>query len=93
MYRPDPPKISIEEPSVDLSSINLTPNQQPLQQVTGVATESFDPNCTGKIKGNISSSGKIYHIPGGAFYDRTVPELCFDSEAEAQATGFRKSSR
>ncbi len=45
------------------------------------------------IKGNISSNSKIYHIKGGAFYDRTNAEQCFNSEAEAQAAGFRKSSR
>jgi len=46
------------------------------------------------IKGNIGSGGsKIYHMPGGAFYERTNPEMCFDTEAEAQTAGFRKSQR
>ncbi len=47
--------------------------------------------CTGKIKG---SSSMIYHVPGGSFYNRTTkPIQCFDTEAEAKAAGFRKSSR
>jgi hypothetical protein len=50
-----------------------------------------EKNCP--IKGNISSKAKIYHIKGGAFYDRTNPEQCFNTEAEAQAAGFKKSSR
>ncbi len=46
------------------------------------------------IKGNVSSSGEpIYHKPGGQFYDRTNPEQCFASEAEAQAAGYRASKR
>ena len=45
------------------------------------------------VKGNISSASKIYHVKGGAFYDRTNPEQCFDTEAEAIAAGYRKSSR
>ena len=46
------------------------------------------------IKGNISAKGeKIYHVKGGAFYDRTNPEMCFNTEEEARAAGFRKSSR
>mgnify|MGYP005839445763 CR=1 FL=1 len=51
------------------------------------------------IKGNISSSGeKIYHVPGGAFYDKTVidegkGERWFCTEAEAVAAGWRKSLR
>lgn len=46
------------------------------------------------IKGNISAKGgKIYHIKGGAFYGRTNPEMCFNTEDEARAAGFRKSTR
>ena len=46
------------------------------------------------IKGNIGSAGKkIYHVKGGAFYDRTKAEQCFNTEKEAVAAGFVKSSR
>ena len=51
------------------------------------------------IKGNISQSGeRIYHVPGGAFYGRTIinvakGERWFCSEAEAQAAGWRRSRR
>jgi len=50
-----------------------------------------------KIKGNISSSGeKIYHVPGGAYYDKTSideskGERWFCSEQEAQSFGWRAS--
>ena len=49
------------------------------------------------IKGNISADGeKIYHVPGGAFYEQTVidekaGERWFCTEAEAVAAGWRKS--
>lgn len=51
------------------------------------------------IKGNISSSGeKIYHVPGGEYYDKTVideakGERWFCTEAEAVAAGWRRSKR
>lgn len=51
------------------------------------------------IKGNISKTGeRIYHVPGGVFYDRTVisvakGERWFCSEAEASAAGWRRSRR
>jgi micrococcal nuclease len=46
------------------------------------------------VKGNISASGvRIYHVAGGAFYDRVKAEQCFASENEAKSAGFRKSSR
>ncbi|HEX4982023.1 MAG TPA: hypothetical protein VFV63_10010 [Ilumatobacteraceae bacterium] len=39
------------------------------------------------IKGNANS--RIYHVPGGRFYDRTVPERCYASTAGAEADGYR----
>ena len=51
------------------------------------------------IKGNISSKGaRIYHVPGGRWYDRTKideakGERFFCSEAEATAAGWRRSSQ
>ncbi len=57
-----------------------------------VAGTSTPATCV--IKGNINSKGgKIYHIPGGASYKITKPEQCFNTEAEARAAGFTKSSR
>lgn len=43
------------------------------------------------IKGNASSG--IYHIPGGASYDRTKPEECFASKAAAERAGYRQAKR
>ena len=50
------------------------------------------------IKGNISQSTgeKIYHVPGGDFYDKTVidegaGERWFCTEQEAVAAGWRRS--
>jgi micrococcal nuclease len=53
------------------------------------------PGCL--IKGNINAEGeKIYHVPGGKYYEQTVidpekGERWFCSEAEAVAAGWRKS--
>jgi micrococcal nuclease len=52
------------------------------------------------VKGNISQSTgeKIYHVPGGEFYDKTVidepaGERWFCTEQEAVAAGWRRSKR
>ena len=55
-------------------------------QVLGTAAAKVCP-----VKGNASS--KIYHLPGGAFYNTLKSPRCFFTEAEAQAAGFRKSGR
>ena len=39
------------------------------------------------IKANANSG--IYHVPGGRFYDRTVPERCYADRADAEADGYR----
>jgi hypothetical protein len=56
------------------------------------------PGCA--IKGNISwrNGEKIYHLPGGEYYDRTEispaqGEAWFCTEAEARENGWRKSKR
>ncbi len=68
-------------------SSQKTENKKPVNNITGAG----DTNCL--IKGNISGQKKTYHVVGGAFYDRTTAELCFDSEQEAIDAGFNKSSR
>lgn len=39
------------------------------------------------------SKSKIYHVPGGAFYEKTNAAQCFANEDEAVAAGYKKSSR
>lgn len=50
------------------------------------------------IKGNISRKGRIYHLPGQAYYDQTRispsrGERWFCSETEARAAGWRRAKR
>lgn len=49
---------------------------------------------THPIKGNFTThSGEpcVYHVPGGDFYDKTKPERCYVSEADAVRGGCRRS--
>jgi len=68
----------------------------PFECIGGCATPP-DPTCA--IKGNVNSKGeKIYHVPGGQYYDKTdiKPEegdRWFCSEEEATNAGFRASER
>ena len=39
------------------------------------------------IKANDNSG--IYHVPGGRFYERTVPERCYADTDAAEADGYR----
>jgi hypothetical protein len=35
----------------------------------------------------------IFHLPGGEFYDRTVPDRCYGTPAGAEADGLRAAKR
>lgn len=82
----------------EITTVDL-PKEDVLGQATTALTTTPIPSITATegqsciVKGNISSKDKIYHVKGGAFYERTTPEMCFTTEAEAKAAGFRKSSR
>ena len=85
------------------------PLRAPAEKKTAAATESttdsdtpapspdwiapVDGACplTHPVKGKTSS--KIYHVPGGRFYDSTVPERCYRDEAAAEGDGMRASKR
>jgi endonuclease YncB( thermonuclease family) len=67
----------------------------------GKRLKAANDNVAGKclIKGNIGKRGvRIYHIPGGAYYERTrideqKGERWFCAEADARAAGWRRSKR
>ncbi|GIW59234.1 MAG: hypothetical protein KatS3mg087_0300 [Patescibacteria group bacterium] len=73
----------------------ITTQQQSLVRVTEAAKIATDSTeC--KIKGNISSGGKIYHLPECKSYektaiDTTAGERWFCDENEAIAAGWRKA--
>lgn len=77
------PAVAVAEPSISLRQA----------QSAGVSVvEPIGGQCpvTHPVKGNHSRGGEfIYHVPGGANYDRTGAEVCFATEADAQAAGFR----
>lgn len=85
---PEPPPIPTIEPEV-----------VPEEEVGEVLPDPTPAPPAIVIKGNISSSGeKIYHLPGGAYYDQVkideaAGERFFESEEEAVAAGWRKASR
>jgi hypothetical protein len=61
-----------------------------------VGQQSGADGCV--IKGNISSNGRIYHVPGQEHYDRTrispsKGERWFCSESDARAAGWRRARR
>jgi micrococcal nuclease len=83
--------VSSPSPEVKGTTMAVTTVSTP---VVTASTPTASGNCL--IKGNISSNGKIYHIPGCNSYDKTSIDLSagerwFCSEDEAIAAGWRKA--
>ncbi|KAF5834922.1 high light-induced nuclease [Dunaliella salina] len=83
-------------PPPDIAVPYIPPPSPP--QAQGSPTAAAQPGSCGPtapIKGNISAKGeRIYHLPGGTYYNRVViepekGEKCFASEADALKEGFR----
>lgn len=78
-------------------TVTLAPPEATATEVVIVATLEATPAPECLIKGNVNSKGeKIFHVPGGVSYNRTVVdpehgEAWFCTEEEAVAAGFRKA--
>lgn len=82
------PKAETPEAAVaafaDLADVAPTP-ELPVGAVVGNADGSAPEGY--EIKGNADSG--LYHVPGSAFYNRTVAEFYFASAEAAEAAGFQ----
>jgi hypothetical protein len=52
-----------------------------------------DGACPSSHPVKAKESSRIYHVTGGANYERTVPDRCYRDEAAAEADGFVRSKR
>ncbi len=65
----------------------VSAEDKPLPAGAHAATEDGEAPRGYKIKGNADSG--LYHVPGSAFYDRTVAEIWFKTAEDAEAAGFQ----
>ncbi len=78
---PSPPTWPTKVAEVPSASSPSPPTPTWLAPIDGRCPEGFP------IKANDNSG--IYHVPGGRFYDRTAPERCYATAAEADRDGYR----
>ena len=60
-------------------------------QFTPAGVEPVDGVCPPGYPIKAKSSSKIFHVPGGSSYERTVPDRCYANESDAEADGYRKA--
>lgn len=81
-YRPQTPIVFKNAPDCPTFSVN--------SEIATIGNTN-ESKTEGKIIGNKNSM--IYHIPGSASYNRINPEnrVYFDTEADAEKAGYRKT--
>jgi hypothetical protein len=80
---------TIDVSTIDISTIDISTTAA---GEVGAWVEPSGDACPAEAPIKAKSRSGIYHVPGGRFYDRTVPDRCYPSEAAAQADGYRRSS-
>lgn len=85
------------EPAEELADPDEQADQadgEPAESAAGEDwVEPVDGACpaTHPVKGKPGTG--IFHMPGGLFYDRTVPDRCYRSAEAAEADGLRPAKR
>ena len=75
-------KKDADHPAADAAETELPAGAHAPLEDPNEAPEGFP------IKGNANS--KKYHVPGSSFYDRTIAEIWFATEEDAEAAGYEK---
>lgn len=86
---PSPPAASADHPPVgDHQSANPA---NPAETTEATWVEPVDGACPEGYPIKANDNSGIFHVPGGRFYDRTVPERCYADAADAEADGYRRA--
>lgn len=51
----------------------------------------IDGDCPDGHPVKVNTRSGIFHVPGGRSYDRTVPDRCYATAADAEADGYRRA--
>ena len=63
----------------------------PGADVTARWLPPLDGGCPEGYPVKANDNSGIYHLPGGRFYERTVPERCYAAAEGAEADGYRRA--
>ena len=61
----------------------------PIETPASTWADPVDGQCPDGYPIKANDNSGIYHVPGGRFYDRTVPERCYADAEAAEADGYR----
>ena len=90
-----PPDTGPTWPPLDTGATTrpATAGPEPTAGATQAWVEPVDGACPTGYPIKANSGSHIYHVPGGQFYERTVPERCYTDPQAAEADGYRAARR
>jgi hypothetical protein len=89
---PVTPKASVDAPQVPTMPTVSAPDPS-TEAADTWAEPTDDGGCPDGHPVKAKASSKIFHVPGGVLYDKTVPDRCYTSPEAAEADGYRASLR
>jgi hypothetical protein len=94
---PEWPPLDSSEPAAPAGFAAIPTDDSPATDAVETASEGptwvepLDGECPDGYPVKANQNSGIYHVPGGRFYDRTVPERCYARADDAEADGYRAS--
>lgn len=71
--------------------VDDTPAPSSSSSSSSIWVDPVDGACPDGYPIKANDNSGIFHVPGGRFYERTVPERCYADPADAEADGYRRS--
>jgi hypothetical protein len=86
----EPPRhlTAVDHAPVDHQSSNPA---NPAETTDATWVDPVDGGCPDGYPIKANDNSGIFHVPGGRFYERTVPERCYADAADAEADGYRRA--
>lgn len=91
---------STEWPPLQAVAAPAVPHPHEVEQFTATATATataadwvtpVEGQCPDGYPIKANDNSGIFHVPGGRFYDRTVPERCYANTDAAERDGYRRA--
>lgn len=82
-------EVADEAPAFTMSMSDHFRGEPPAEPVEGRWVRPIDGECPDGYPVKANGTSMIYHVPGGRFYARTIPERCYSSPDLAAADGYR----
>jgi hypothetical protein len=83
---PYPPQPHTDAPPADTPAV-VTPTAETVAETGWIEPDAGACPASHPVKAKLASG--IFHVPGGANYDRTKPDRCYSSAAAAETDGLR----